>query len=105
MNVELGTDLETWAEQARKDAGLQTREEARATSIGGIIETGLGAAGEAIASFFKYKTAELHVGQPTPAGQTAYVPSLPAPKKDNTRTMLIVGGTALAAVVAFAAMR
>jgi hypothetical protein len=105
MNVELlGTSLEEWADQARKDAGLQTREEARRTSIGSIVETGLGAAGTALSSFFQYKTAELHAGEPTPAGQTAYVSPTPV-KKDNTRTLLIVGGAALAAVVAFTAMR
>lgn len=104
MNVELGTDLETWANQARKDAGLLTREETRSTSIGGIIESGLSAAGSVLTSFFKYKTAELHEGQPIPAGQAAYVPPTPE-KKDNTKTMLIVGGTALAAVVAYSALR
>jgi hypothetical protein len=57
-----------------------------------------------LSSFFKYKTAELHAGEEIPAGQAAYVPPIPV-KRDNTKTLLIVGGTALAAVVAFAAMK
>lgn len=72
--------------------------------VGGIVETGLGVAGKVLTSFFGYKTASLHAGQETPAGQTAYVPPVKQ-ESDNNKTLLIVGGTALAAVVAIMALK
>lgn len=86
--------------------GAKTKHEAdRSAAIGGAVRTGLSAAGNILSSFFQYKTAELQ--DQTPPGQTAYEPPPPPPQPqaDNTKTLLIVGGTALAGIVAFAALR
>lgn len=114
MNVEFLGKTETaelWDRLSKGTSyeGIKTKREAdRSAAIGGAVKSGLSAAGNILSSFFQYKTAELQ--EDTPPGQTAYVPPAPPPEppepqQDNTKTLLIVGGTALAGLVAFAALR
>lgn len=111
MNVEFLGKTETaelWDRLSKGTSyeGIKTKREAdRSAAIGGAVKSGLSAAGNILSSFFQYKTAKLQ--DDTPPGQTAYVPPAPSPEpqQDNTKTLLIVGGTALAGLVAFAALR
>lgn len=90
MNIDLlGTDL---------------KDDSRSAGISAAVSSGFTAAGNVLASFFGYKTAQLKQGMTDPS-RTAYTPPQQSkPKKDNT-TLFVVGGTAAAAILAMVALR
>lgn len=108
MNVELlGIDLETWANESRKEVGLYTKDESRSAAVGSAVSSGFSALGNVVSSIFRYKTQQLKSSvQQIPDSRTAYTGEPQVPQQsNNNKTLLIVGGTAAAAVLAMAALR
>lgn len=109
MNMELlGDDItEAFQKSALEgtDKLMVLTGEKRDFDIGGVLESGFTAAGNVLSAFFGYKTQQIKSGGTDP-NRTAYTPPADTGNgKDNTKTIMIVGGTALAAIVAFAALK